>query len=278
MATVETLQTEPSVEPQVHLFGCRIDALRMPGAVARAYELIAAADDCCRYVVTPNVDHVVMLGHHEGLQRAYNDAGLVLADGMPVVLASRLLGRPLPERVTGADLVPAMFDQAAEHGGLRVYLLGAGPGVAERAAANIAARWPAVEVTGTYCPPLGFEKDEVENAAILARIAESRPDVLVVGLGAPKQELWVHEHRDAIAAKLALCVGATIDFLAGHKSRAPEWMRDSGLEWLHRLSTEPRRLLGRYFRDACRFPGIVWREWKASRRRKTGQDARTADN
>lgn len=273
MAIVETCEAasgaarETLAQPRnrVDLFGCRIDAVRMPEAAARVYELIAAGEDACNYVVTPNVDHVVMLEHHQGLRRAYDDAGLVLADGMPVVLASRLLGSPLPERVTGADLVPAIFDEAAARGGLRVFLLGAGPGVAEMAAANIARRWPAVEVSGTYSPPFGFERDAAENAAILAMIAASRPDVLVVGLGAPKQELWVHANRDAIRAKTALCVGATIDFLAGHKQRAPVWMRNHGLEWLHRVATEPRRLLGRYLRDARRFPSLIWHEWKRRR-------------
>ena len=123
-----------------------------------------------------------------------------------------------------------------------------------------------MEVTGTYCPPLGFEHDAAENAKILELIAAGHPDVLVVGLGAPKQELWVHRHRQQIQATVALCVGATIDFLAEHKRRAPLWMQKSGLEWLHRVATEPRRLLTRYARDAWRFPGIVWRQRQRNRR------------
>ncbi len=281
MATVETIEVASKAPaqsgPHVHLFGCRIDALRMPEAAARAYELMAAGEDLCNYVVTPNVDHVVMLEHHQGLRRAYDDADLVLADGMPVVLASRLFGSPLPERVTGADLVPAVFDAAADRGGLRVFLLGAGPGVGEMAAANIAKRWPAVEVCGTYSPPFGFEKDPAENDAILAMIAASCPDALVVGLGAAKQELWVHANREAIRAKTAFCVGATIDFLAGHKRRAPMWMRDNGLEWLHRVATEPRRLLGRYLRDARKFPRLLWREYKR-RRALTGKVSANRDS
>jgi N-acetylglucosaminyldiphosphoundecaprenol N-acetyl-beta-D-mannosaminyltransferase len=246
---------------QVTLFGCQIDRVRMPGAVSRVYRLLATRNGSCRYVVTPNVDHVVMLERHEGLRTAYDGADLILADGMPVVLASRLLGRSLPERVSGADLVPALFEAAQQRGGLRVFLLGAGPGVAEKAAVRIEERWPAVDVTGTYCPPLGFENDPHENTTILTQIAAAQPDIVVVGLGAPKQELWVHAHREQIDAGVALCVGATIDFLAGHKSRAPLWMQKAGLEWLHRVATEPRRLLGRYLRDAWRFPRLVWREW-----------------
>jgi N-acetylglucosaminyldiphosphoundecaprenol N-acetyl-beta-D-mannosaminyltransferase len=254
--------TGASMNRRVELFGCKIDRVRMPQAVTRVFRLIHGYNGTCRYVVTPNVDHVVMLEHHEGLRRAYEDADVVLADGMPVVLASRLLGRPLPERVTGADLTVALFDASEYRGPLRVFLLGAGPGVAEQAAAKIHARWPNVQVTGTYSPPMGFEKDSAENEKILALIAAASPDVLVVGLGAPKQELWVHAHQHRIEAAVALCVGATIDFLAEHKSRAPLWMQKSGLEWLHRVATEPRRLIKRYAKDAWRFPQLVYREWR----------------
>src|SRR5262249_5665045 len=159
----------------------------------------------------------------------------------------RLLRREIPERVPGSDLVPALFAtvnaqspsaNTDEHSPrLRVFLLGAAPGVADRAATNIHQRWPAVNVVGTYSPPLAFENNPAETVSILQRIASANPDLLVVGLGAPKQELWVHAHHREIAAPVALCVGATIDFLAGEKPRAPKWMRRAGLEWLHRLAS-----------------------------------------
>jgi N-acetylglucosaminyldiphosphoundecaprenol N-acetyl-beta-D-mannosaminyltransferase len=246
---------------RVPLFGFELDALGMPEVVERIYDWVARGESRCRFVVTPNVDHAVLFQQHAGLRRAYQHASLVLADGMPVVAVARLLGRPVPGRVAGSDLAPALFAAAREHGGLRVYLLGAAPGVAQRAAMKIGERWPDVSVVGTYSPPLGFERDWRENDAILARIAAVRPDVLVVGLGAPKQELWVNAHRERIEASAVLCIGATIDFLAGEKRRAPGWMRRCGLEWLHRVASEPRRLLGRYARDAWIFPRLVWREW-----------------
>ncbi len=101
---------------------------------------------------------------------------------------------------------------------------------------------------------------------MLARIAAAAPDVLVLGLGAPKQEVWADRHREAIAAKVALCVGATIDFLADAQPRAPVWMRRAGLEWTFRVAREPRRLAGRYLRDGMRFPGLVLRSWRSARR------------
>ncbi len=252
-------------DSRVTIFGCDIDAVRKPQAAERVWHWVQQGAGQCRYVVTPNVDHVVQLTTNEKLQMAYRQASMVLADGMPVVWASRLLRRPLPERVTGADLVPAIFSAVPEGKRLSVYLLGAGAGVAERAAERIVARWSHVEICGTYSPPFGFENDPRENERILRQIAAVRPDVLVVGLGAPKQELWVHANADRIQAHVALCVGATIDFLAAEKKRAPLWMQKIGLEWLHRLSTEPRRLLGRYAHDAWIFPRLVWRELVDSR-------------
>ena len=248
---------------QVSLFDVKIDALRMEDVVERIHKWVRTRSDSgCRYVVTPNVDHTVMLQEDEGLQAAYKDAWLVLADGHPVVWASRILRRPLPERVPGSDLVPRLFASASKDRPLRTYLLGAAEGVADRAASNIQSKWSAVEIVGTYSPPLGFEKDEEENARIIAKIAEAKPDVLVVGLGAPKQELWVHRFHKQLDAGVALCVGATIDFLAGEKARAPRWIQSLGMEWFHRMATDPKRLVKRYARDAWVFPQLIWREWR----------------
>jgi N-acetylglucosaminyldiphosphoundecaprenol N-acetyl-beta-D-mannosaminyltransferase len=249
----------------ISLFGMKIDALDMRQTVDTLLSWCRAPrGNACRYVVTPNVDHAVMFQTNERLRQSYAEASLVLADGVPVVLASRLLGRPLPERVAGSDLAPAMFKHAAAQGDgvLRVFLLGAAPGVAERAAANITSRWNNIQIVGVLSPPLGFERDANENQRILTAVAATKPDLLIVGLGAPKQELWIQAHADRLQAKVALCIGATIDFLAGEKRRAPRWMRRIGLEWIHRLSSEPGRLAKRYLRDAWIFPQLVWHDWR----------------
>jgi len=245
------------------LFGCKIDALKLRQAVGHLLTWVEHPQQRCRYVVTPNVNHLALLERHETFRKAYAEASMILADGMPLVAAARLLRRPLPERVAGSDLVPALFEAANNRGGLTVFLLGAMPGVADRAAESIQQRWPAVRVVGTCSPPLGFEKSPEENEKILHAIAAARPQVLIVGLGAPKQELWTYEHRDRLCVSVALCVGATIDFLAGEKSRAPVWMRKTGLEWLHRIGSEPRRLAKRYLHDALIFPRLLVRELRA---------------
>ncbi len=261
------------------LFGVAIDALTMEGAVDRLWSWIneAQSDARCRYVVTPNVDHAVLLQENPDLRAAYKDADLVLADGHPVVWASRLLGCPLPERVAGSELVPHLFDFFNRYGKLKVFLLGAAAGVAEVAAGNMLQQWPNVQTVGVYSPPLGFENDKVECANILTKIARCKPDVVVVGLGAPKQELWVHRHHRLIDAKVALCVGATIDFLAGEKQRAPYWMQRAGLEWAHRMCSEPKRLVRRYARDAWVFPQLVARQWIANARQAVAAEQQQFD-
>jgi N-acetylglucosaminyldiphosphoundecaprenol N-acetyl-beta-D-mannosaminyltransferase len=251
---------------RVGMFGMSVDAVTMDQAVRQIIRWLDEPREGCRFVVTPNVDHAVVLQTNERLRRVYDDAHLVLADGIPLVLASKLLRTPLPERVAGSELVPSLFAAIAHDRRLRCFLLGAAPGVADRAAQVIHARWPGIHVVGTYSPPLGFERDPEEEKKILDLVAAAEPELLVIGLGAPKQELWVHRHFQALPCKVALCVGATIDFIAGEKRQAPVWMRRSGLEWLHRMISEPRRLAGRYAKDAWIFPQLVWREWRRGTR------------
>jgi N-acetylglucosaminyldiphosphoundecaprenol N-acetyl-beta-D-mannosaminyltransferase len=259
-----------AVPTTVDLFGINLHPCRLDEAVDELYRWIGATDSSrCRYVVTPNVNHAVLLQHHRGFARAYADADLVLADGAPLVALSRLLGRALPERVAGSDLVPKLFERGRTEQPIKVFLLGAKAEVSERAAWMTERRWPGVKVVGRNSPPFGFEKNKAENHRILAEIAAANTDALIVGLGAPKQELWVHRHRDSIRAKVALCVGATIDFIAGEQRRAPVWMRRAGLEWIHRVAMEPRRLSGRYVRDGLALPGMVFREMRHSMSRRT---------
>ena len=267
-AQVQEEQTSRCPAPKRRLLGMEIDALTMEGAVDQLWTWITDTQqpEGCRYVVTPNVDHAVLLNENLALQAAYRDAHLVLADGFPIVMASKLLKQPVPERVAGSELVPRMFDFFNQSGDLKVFLLGAAEGVAEVAAKNMIQQWQNVQTVGVYSPPMGFENDKVECANILTRIAACKPDVIIVGLGAPKQELWVHQYHKLIDAKVALCVGATIDFLAGEQQRAPLWMQKANLEWAHRMFSQPKRLVKRYAKDAWVFPQLVFRQWVADAR------------
>jgi len=246
---------------RIRIFGMAIDTLSMDQAVSTILGWTNEKDTACRYVVTPNVDHVLKFQNNKRFRWAYAKAALALADGKPLVWASRMLGAPIPETVPGSDLLPALLRAAQGKGGLSLYLLGSLPGVAECAAAHIRATCPAIRVVGTYSPPFGFEMQDRENRKILESIAENAPDLLVVGFGAPKQEIWVAEHAKYIRARVVLCAGASIDFLAGAKVRAPVWMRKLGLEWLQRMMTNPRRLFLRYALDVLIFPYLVIQEW-----------------
>lgn len=253
---------------RARLFDIPIDVVDQDGVVSCLMQWLRE-EQTGRYVVTPNVDHVCKLSRSMAFREAYEDAGLVVVDGTPVLWAARRLGVKLPGVVTGSDLTPALLDRAQARSGTRVFLLGAAPGVAEKAAAEVGRRWPALTLCGTHSPPHGFEQCPDALKQIDTLLAAARPDILVVGLGAPKQELWAQSAQHTNPARVTLCVGATIDFLAGHVPRAPTWLRGTGLEWLYRLTTAPRRLGPRYFRDALLFPRLFWREWLRHRQTRT---------
>ncbi len=251
------------IDANITLFGMRIARTTMQNAVTTVLGWCETErGESCRYVVTPNTDHAVLFQGRDDFRDAYNSASLVLADGTPLVWASRILGRKLPERVAGSDFIPALF--AATTSTLRVFLLGAAPGIADEAARRIERRWPRVQVVGTYAPPVGFDNHADEDRRTLSAVSAAQHDLLIVGLGAPRQELWVAKHCHELSAKAAICAGATIDFLAGYRRRSPLWMRRAGLEWLHRVCSQPRRLAGRYLRDAFVFPQLLWQEWRRS--------------
>lgn len=241
------------------LLGVRFARLTLAGAVDAIGALMAEGRP--RQVVTANVDFLVQAQGDAELRGILRDADLVLCDGMPLVWASRLRGQPLPGRVAGADLVPALLRRAEERG-QRVFLLGAGPGVAAAAAARIRARHPRLRDLGHASPPAGT-LEELGAPGLLARIRAARPDLLLVAFGCPKQEKWIARHRESLGVPVSIGVGATLDFLAGRVRRAPAWVGRCGLEWCFRLAQEPRRLAGRYARDLVQFPvllaGDTWR-------------------
>ncbi|GAC1340613.1 MAG: hypothetical protein NVSMB23_11120 [Myxococcales bacterium] len=212
-------------------------------------------------VFTPNTDHLVNAEDDAPLREAYASADLTLVEGMPVVWASRLLGTPLPERISGADLTPVLLARAAERGN-RVYLLGAPPGVAEKAAEVLRAR--GVVVAGTAAPLIGLDA-RPDEAQLVDQVRASRPDLVLVALGSPKQERFIHRSAARLAPAVCIGVGATLEFIAGTVRRAPRWMSRAGLEWLFRLGQEPRRLARRYLLNDPRFAFIVWKTLRAPR-------------
>jgi N-acetylglucosaminyldiphosphoundecaprenol N-acetyl-beta-D-mannosaminyltransferase len=197
--------------------------------------------------ITANLHYAMLSARDPRLQALNQKAAFLVADGMPLVWYSRLTRRRLPERVAGADLVYSLCRRAAERRH-RVFFLGGAPGVAEAAAAELARRYPGLEVAGTDSPRLEALSRQ-QHAELLARIRRRRPHLLLAALGQPKGELWLSEHLEALAVPVSVQVGASFDFVAGRVARAPRWMQRVGLEWLYRAWREPRRLGPRYFHD-----------------------------
>ena len=203
------------------------------------------------WIVTANVDILRQLSRDPALRQLLSRATFTVADGMPLVWASRLQRTPLPERVTGAALLPSLCARAAESG-TSVYLLGGEAGVADAAAARLRTCHPGLRVSG-WSPPFGVEATPEGMDEIRRRVLASRPDVVFCGFGFPKQERVIAGLLDCAPEAWFIGCGAALSFTAGRVSRAPAWMQRAGLEWTHRLFKEPRRLFRRYIINGVPF-------------------------
>jgi N-acetylglucosaminyldiphosphoundecaprenol N-acetyl-beta-D-mannosaminyltransferase len=242
-----------------------VDALTFGGALDAFEELVRAGRG--GRVYTPNIDHVVLAEHDARFAEAYARADLSLADGMPLVALSRVRSVRLPEKVSGSDLMLPLMDRSAARG-WRVYLLGGMDGVADTAARRLSERFPTLEIVGRDPARIDLAASPAERAAEVARIHATRPDVVLVALGAPKQEIWIDDVAARLAPAVLIGVGASLDFLAGTAVRAPRWMSRVGLEWLHRLGKDPKRMVQRYLVRDAEFPAILARQFLRERIRK----------
>ena len=251
----------PTQPPRVTIGDVPVDRVSMKDAV---HWVMQAMQDCNRLspllIMGPNAQLVTLAEENPRLGQALRNAHLNVPDGISVVLGSRLLGLPIRERVPGGELMEALCGESAGHG-FGVFFLGGLPGAATGAAARLRRRYPALRVAGCYCPPPGFENDEVESAKIRSVIAEAAPDLLCVAFGAPKQEIWMDENCPTLPIRAAISVGAALDTCAGLRKRAPRWTHKIGLEWLYRLILEPRRLWRRYLVGNSLFLVLVSRQW-----------------
>jgi len=222
---------------------------------AHAVQTIIDAAEIGRghWTITANLDHLRRY-HHDPIQKGLIDeADLVVADGMPLIWASRLAGEPLPERVSGSSMVWSICESASVRG-QSVFLLGGDDGVAARSAEVFRKRYPGLQIVGTACPPVGFEHDERELARIQRQVSEAAPRIVFVALGFPKQDLLIRILRNSLPHASFLGVGISLSYATGDVSRAPGWICSLGLEWAYRLSQEPtRRLARRYLVDGLPF-------------------------
>jgi len=198
-------------------------------------------------VFTPNVDHIMTLQQDEEFYKIYQEADYFVCDSKIIQVASRLLSVPIKEKISGSDLFPAFYKLHKNNEEVKIFLLGAGEGVAKKAAEKINMRVNREIVIGSISPSFGFEMNEEESLDIIKTINDSKATVLAVGAGSPKQEKWIMKYKGQMpVVKIFLAIGASIDFEAGTVKRAPKWMSDNGLEWLYRLLSEPKRLWKRY--------------------------------
>jgi N-acetylglucosaminyldiphosphoundecaprenol N-acetyl-beta-D-mannosaminyltransferase len=235
---------------------------------AETLEIIAGmvASGKPHYGATANVDFVAQALEDVELRRILFDAHLVLADGMPLVWASKFLGNPLPERVTGSGMIPMLLE-LAEQRGWKVFFLGGTEQSVATAAEKTRAKHPRLKLVGAYSPPFK-PLLEMDHADILRRLHEARPDILLVAFGCPKQEKWIAMNYAAAGVPFSVGVGATIDFLAGTFKRAPVWMQKTGLEWIFRMLQEPGRLVKRYAKDMRIFGVAILKQWWQMRGRE----------
>lgn len=200
------------------------------------------------YFITASTHYAMLTAQVPALKAVNERAAFLVADGKPLVWASCLLGTRLPERVAGSDLIFDLCELSAREG-FRVFFLGASPGVADEAARRLAERYSGLIVAGTECPPFR-ELSVEEHQALLARLRAARPDILFLAYGQPKGELWLAENLESLGIPVSVQIGASLDFASGRVRRAPRLLQNIGMEWAYRLSLEPRRLFGRYARNA----------------------------
>lgn len=223
-------------------------------------------DEICRlidvkqksYTVAVNVDVIMKIENDQYLKKITDEADLTLVDGKPLVWIAKWHKHPVKAKISGSDLVPELCKVAAEKG-YSIFILGGAEGVAEKARKNLQEDYKDIRIVGTYSPPFGFEKDDVELKKINTVISDVHPDLVIACFGCPKQEKWIYENYKKYEGTVSICAGATVDFLAGNMNRAPGWMADHGLEWIYRLIQEPRRLFKRYLVDDVKIIGLIWK-------------------
>jgi N-acetylglucosaminyldiphosphoundecaprenol N-acetyl-beta-D-mannosaminyltransferase len=257
---------EPSISPTAHattcIMGLPFDRVDHPTLIGLFLDGVRERNG--GWIVTPNLDILRQFTICPDSRRLILSASHRVADGQPIVWASRLVGSPVPGRIPGSDLVLSL-PEAAARAGLSVFLLGGNPGVAAAAASRLEAQCPGLRRVGSYCPPYGFEDNPRELAKIKKAVKSVRPALVLIGLGFPKQERLIRLLRSELPETWFVGVGISLSFLARDQPRAPVVLQRLGLEWLHRLVHEPRRLFGRYVTQGLPF-GVRLFAWAVTER------------
>ena len=240
------------------LLNTYVNNVNMDEAIQAIEDMIASEKKS--YIVAINVDVVMKIENDSYLKEITDRADMVLVDGKPLEWIAKWHKRPIKAKISGSDLVPLLCKRATEKG-YSLFIIGGKDGIAEKAKQNLERDLPGIRIVGTYAPPFGFEKDERELKKINEMISNAHPDILIACFGCPKQEKWIYENYQKYNAKVSICAGATVDFLAGNVNRAPKWMSEHGLEWFYRFLQEPDRMFKRYFIDDVRIFKLIIKYW-----------------
>jgi N-acetylglucosaminyldiphosphoundecaprenol N-acetyl-beta-D-mannosaminyltransferase len=258
------------LKKRISLMGMQIDHVTEGQVVATIGQSLSEGRG--GWVITPNLEHLRQFRRQSSLQEYFEKADLVLADGMPLVWASRIKGTPLPARVAGSDLIWSLSMEAAKRG-RSVFVLGGTRKAGWEAAKKLQDRCPGLRIVGMIYPPHGFENEPSAMDQIVETLETAQPDIVYVGLGFPKQEKVIATLRERFPQTWFLGIGISIGFVGGQVARAPVWMQRMGLEWLHRLAQEPRRLGRRYLLQGLPFAARLLMHGAVSRvgRGRTGE-------
>jgi N-acetylglucosaminyldiphosphoundecaprenol N-acetyl-beta-D-mannosaminyltransferase len=251
-------QLEPEVRDCVTIWDVPFDRVTLESAVERIVGLVARRTPS--YVITANLNYVMLHHRQPEIQPITAAAALILADGQPIVWRSRLTSTPLSERVAGSEMIYRLAEVARDRG-LRIYFLGGEPGVAQCCADNLVELYPGLQVAGVESPP--FRKlSQDEQLSQDARIRHAKTDILLVAFGQPKGERWIYENYQRLGVPVSIQLGASFDFIAGTAKRAPKFWQTIGMEWAYRMLSDPKRLIPRYASNATFLCGALVEDWK----------------
>jgi len=242
------------MHPKHNILGIQISSISMSNLLDDFARLIRSSSKAS-VCITP-VNSILAARKNAQVLAIYNNANYTLCDGVPVLWASLFLGTPIEQRITGLDLLPALLEFCATNN-FSLFFLGASPGVGESLKAKAELLHPSINIKGVYCPPFAVKFEKAVNDKMIAAINAVKPDIVLVSLTAPKQDIWISENLKSLDTKIAIGIGGAFEVTAGLINRAPLWMQKAGLEWFYRFTQEPKRMFKRYFIEAPVFIPLV---------------------